>query len=122
MSTDQPHAHNYPGVPLPTPMKCREAVNDDAALEEGFSNSMGTSADGSHKGLPSGKHPAAQEGVKNPKGSKYHSKTGAAAEAEGKTASRGTSGNGSHKDAPGDRGPIGQRRGANPGDRGPVRQ
>ena len=59
---DQPHAHNYPGRKTPKAEKVREeAMHDAAALKEGRSNSMGVSANGSHKGIPTsmeevGKH------------------------------------------------------------------
>lgn len=49
---DQPHAHNYPGRAVPKAEKVCEAEHDHAALKAGRSNSMGTSANGSHKGIP----------------------------------------------------------------------
>jgi hypothetical protein len=50
-SGDQPHAHSYPGRKVPAAEKVRESSHDAAALKAGKSNSMGTSADGSHKGM-----------------------------------------------------------------------
>ena len=52
MTGDQPHAHKYPGRKTPAAEKVSEASHDHAALAAGKSNSMGTSADGSHKGMP----------------------------------------------------------------------
>jgi hypothetical protein len=49
---DQPHAHSYPGRKTPGAMKVSEASHDAGALKEGKSNSMGVSANGSHKGIP----------------------------------------------------------------------
>jgi hypothetical protein len=53
MTHDQPHAHKYPGRSTPKAEKVRhETSHDAAALKAGRSNSMGVSANGSHKGLP----------------------------------------------------------------------
>ena len=52
---DQPHAHKYPGRETPKAEKVVDASHDHAALKAGRSNSMGTSASGSHKGLPTSK-------------------------------------------------------------------
>ncbi len=52
---DQPHAHNYPGRAVPKSEKVVHASHDHAALKSGRSNSLGVSASGSHKGLPSSK-------------------------------------------------------------------
>lgn len=55
-NVDRPHARNYPGRALPKAEKVREeAAHDAAELKRGLGNSMGVSADGSHKGLPSSK-------------------------------------------------------------------
>lgn len=71
---DQPHAHKYPGRATPKAESVREeSAHDAAALKAGRSNSMGESANGSHKGLPSsmeevGKHaeqPAAPKHGRN---------------------------------------------------------
>lgn len=51
-SGDQPHAHSYPGRKTPGAGKVSDASHDAGALKEGKSNSMGVSADGSHKGIP----------------------------------------------------------------------
>lgn len=45
------HAHEYPGREKPSAEKVRQAKHDQAALESGRGNSLGVSADGSHKGL-----------------------------------------------------------------------
>lgn len=45
------HAHEYPGREKPGAEKVRDAKHDQAALECGRMASLGTSADGSHKGL-----------------------------------------------------------------------
>ena len=45
------HAHNYPGRETPSPEKVRDAKADGGAQSSGMTNSMGTSASGSHKGL-----------------------------------------------------------------------
>lgn len=60
-SVDQPHAHKYPGRAVPAAEKVSEASHNHGALKAGRSNSMGVSADGSHKGMPTsmeevGKH------------------------------------------------------------------
>lgn len=52
---DQAHARNYPGRKAPSAEKVRDASHDQAALNAGRSNSLGASADGSHKGLPAKK-------------------------------------------------------------------
>ena len=49
---DLAHAHSYPGKKTPKAEKVAEAQHDQKCMEAGRSNSMGTSADGSHKGLP----------------------------------------------------------------------
>jgi hypothetical protein len=49
---DQPHAHSYPGRKTPAAEKVHDVSHNHAALKAGKSNSMGTSADGSHKGMP----------------------------------------------------------------------
>lgn len=54
---DYPEAHSYPGRSKPGAMKVVEVSYDAAALKEGKSNSMGTSADGSTKGEPSSGQP-----------------------------------------------------------------
>ena len=51
-SGDQPHAHSYPGRKAPAAEKVRETSHNAGALKAGKSNSMGVSADGSHKGVP----------------------------------------------------------------------
>ncbi len=51
-SQDRPHARNYPGRSTPKAEKVSDASHDAAALKAGRSNSMGVSADGSHKGVP----------------------------------------------------------------------
>lgn len=48
---DQPHAHNYPGRKVPGAEKVRNAQHNQAALNSGRGNSLGESANGSHKGL-----------------------------------------------------------------------
>lgn len=58
-SGDQPHAHKYPGRAVPKSEKVSDVSHDPTALKAGRSNSMGVSADGSHKGLPSSKEEAA---------------------------------------------------------------
>lgn len=60
-SGDQPHAHKYPGRATPKAGKVSDASHDAASLKSGRGNSMGVSADGSHKGMPTsvdevGKH------------------------------------------------------------------
>jgi hypothetical protein len=50
-------ARSYPGRPMPAKMSVGEVSYDAAALKEGKSNSMGTSADGSTKGEPSSGQP-----------------------------------------------------------------
>jgi len=50
---DQKHAHHYPGKSVPKADKVVDASHDAAALKSGRLNSMGVSANGSHKGLPS---------------------------------------------------------------------
>lgn len=52
---DQPHAHNYPGRAVPKAESVCDAEHDHAALKAGRSTLMGTSANGSHKSLPSSK-------------------------------------------------------------------
>jgi len=49
---DLAHAHSYPGKKTPKAEKVSEAQHNQAAHEAGRKNSMGESADGSHKGLP----------------------------------------------------------------------
>jgi hypothetical protein len=49
---DQPHAHKYPGRATPKAEKVSDASHDAAALKAGRSLSMGVSASGSHKGIP----------------------------------------------------------------------
>jgi len=49
---DQPHAHKYPGRATPSAEKVVDASHDKAALAKGRTLSMGVSADGSHKGIP----------------------------------------------------------------------
>lgn len=51
--TDLPHAHSYPGKKTPKAEKVVDAQHNQAAHDAGRKNSMGVSADGSHKGLPS---------------------------------------------------------------------
>lgn len=53
-SGEHPHAHKYPGVKTGIKVKGTqgEGSHDAAALAAGRRNSMGVSADGSHKGLP----------------------------------------------------------------------
>src|SRR5437899_4146666 len=50
---DQPHAHSYPGKKAPKAGKVSQPQHDAGALAAGRGNSMGVSAGGSHKGLPS---------------------------------------------------------------------
>lgn len=45
------HAHMYPGRSIPDKGKARDAKADGNAQSSGMTNSMGTSASGSHKGL-----------------------------------------------------------------------
>jgi hypothetical protein len=52
-SGEYPHAHNYPGRSKPAAEKVMDASHDAKALKAGKANSMGVSADGSHKGMPS---------------------------------------------------------------------
>ena len=52
MEGDQPHAHSYPGKKTPKAEKVMDAQHNQAAHEAGRKNSLGVSADGSHKGLP----------------------------------------------------------------------
>lgn len=52
---DQMHAHNYPGRKTPGVEKVVDAKHDEAELKAGKGNSLGTSADGSHKGFHKGK-------------------------------------------------------------------
>lgn len=47
-----PEATSYPGRSKPAADKVKEVTYDAAALKEGKSNSMGVSADGSTKGVP----------------------------------------------------------------------
>lgn len=73
MSGDGIHS----GVAIPEASTVVEVVpTNPAALEEGLKNSLGESASGTHKGLPSATHPAVRSHAANPKGSKYHEKTG----------------------------------------------
>lgn len=58
--TDMPHAHHYPGRKAPAAMKVVDASHDAGALKEGRSNSMGVSANGSHKGMPTSKEMISQ--------------------------------------------------------------
>jgi hypothetical protein len=51
-SADQPHAHKYPGRATPKGEKVVDASHDAKALKAGMTNSMGESASGSHKGMP----------------------------------------------------------------------
>lgn len=44
-------AYDYPGRDVPSAEKVRDAKNNQACLESGRGNSLGTSANGSHKGL-----------------------------------------------------------------------
>ena len=50
-SVDQKHARNYPGRSIPGAEKVRDAQHNQAALNSGRGNSLGESANGSHKGL-----------------------------------------------------------------------
>lgn len=45
------HAHEYPGRAIPAKGKARDAKADSGAQASGMTNSIGTSASGSHKGL-----------------------------------------------------------------------
>lgn len=45
------HAHEYPGREVPSAEKVRDAKNNQACQDSGRTNSLGVSADGSHKGL-----------------------------------------------------------------------
>lgn len=45
------HAREYPGRSVPGAEKVRDAKHDQGALNSGRENSLGVSADGSHKGL-----------------------------------------------------------------------
>lgn len=45
------YAHNYPGRETPSPEKVRDAKSNQGVIESGRSNSLGVSANGSHKGL-----------------------------------------------------------------------
>lgn len=45
------HAREYPGRSIPSAEKVREAKHDASAQASGKSNSLGVSANGSHKGL-----------------------------------------------------------------------
>ncbi len=58
VAANHPHAYVYPGVAPAKPSKVVHAQHNDKAHAEGLANSMGVSADGSHKGLSSEKHPA----------------------------------------------------------------
>jgi len=49
---DQPHAHSYPGKKTPKAERVTDAQHSQASLESGRKNSMGVSANGSHKGIP----------------------------------------------------------------------
>jgi hypothetical protein len=49
---EQAHAHSYPGKKAPKAEKVTDAQHNQAAHEAGRKNSLGVSADGSHKGLP----------------------------------------------------------------------
>ena len=50
-SKSMKHAHEYPGREKPSAEKVRDAKHNPAALESGRGNSLGVSANGSHKGL-----------------------------------------------------------------------
>lgn len=59
---DQPHAHKYPGRAVPAAEKVVDPSHDHGALKAGRGNSMGVSANGSHKGLPSSKEEVGKHG------------------------------------------------------------
>lgn len=114
---DQPHARNYPGKKHPKPEKVVEATQHDAgALARGRSLSMGTSADGSHKGLPASYefvgHKAGKfENDKGDMNSPDVNKTPKHDSEElagGKSNSMGTSADGSHKGLPAEYKHVGQ--------------
>jgi hypothetical protein len=60
MQGEQKHAHSYPGKKAPKAEKVMDAAHDAAALATGRKTSMGVSANGSHKGLPSSKEQVGQ--------------------------------------------------------------
>ena len=91
---DQAHAHNYPGRSIPAAEKVKVTVSHDHVEHKaGKENSLGASADGSHKGLAKGKMPVASKKEGN-LGSVDHD----GAELKGgKSNSLGASADGSHK-------------------------
>lgn len=107
---DQPHSRNYPGKKGGKPEKNSGAVSHDAkALAAGRSNSMGASANGSHKGLPSsyeyvghdGYDVKKEAGIVSPEQSNDTPKHEPGKVAAGKKNSIGVSADGSHKNFPG---------------------
>jgi hypothetical protein len=48
---NHPHAYAYPGVAVPKASKVVDAKHNEKAHAEGLANSIGQSADGSHKGF-----------------------------------------------------------------------
>lgn len=114
---DQPHSRNYPGKKGGKPEKNSGAVSHDAAaLARGRANSMGTSANGSHKGVPpsydyvghEGYDVKKEAGITSPEQSNDTPKHEGDKLAKGKTASIGVSADGSHKNFPGKVEQIGQ--------------
>lgn len=114
---DQPHAHKYPGTKTGKVEKNSGAVSHDAkALAAGRANSMGASANGSHKGLPSSYeyigHPGydvkKEAGITSPEQSNDTPKHEPGKVAAGRKNSIGVSADGSHKSFPGTVEQIGQ--------------
>jgi hypothetical protein len=86
-------AYSYPGRKAPKAEKAKDAAHDQSALESGRKNSLGVSANGSHKGLP-----AMESHGGAPKAPKTQESQSASA-ARSKN-SLGVSADGSHKGLP----------------------
>lgn len=116
MTGDQAHAHSYPGRKTPKAEKVMDASHDQAAHDAGRKNSMGVSANGSHKGLPASYeyvgHKSGTADKDAPMGAApmtAHSPKHDGAElAAGRKNSMGTSADGSHKGMPTSEEKVGQ--------------
>lgn len=106
---DQPHARAYPGRKAPKGAKVVEGGSHNAKeLAAGRSNSMGASANGSHKGLPASREYVGHDGYDTSKDAALGKPRDVAASAKhdaeelaaGRTNSMGTSADGSHKGLP----------------------
>jgi hypothetical protein len=122
---DQIHSRNYPGKKAPKAEKVLEAQHNSGALASGRGNSLGVSANGSHKGLPSsydyvghdGYNVSKEAGITSPALPEGRPEHEPAKLAAGKKNSIGVSADGSHKSFPGKVEQIGQESGKGSRDR-----